>query len=68
MSVLSLFGVEVGPNDDFLGRVGQAEADLLNSWTWVQSRTCTLLLWYLQGSLVDLGYLGDHDRYCGFDR
>jgi hypothetical protein len=36
--------------------------------TWVQSRACTLLLWYLQGSLVDLGCLGDHDRCCGFDR
>jgi hypothetical protein len=25
-----LFGVEVGPDDDFLGRVGQAEANLLD--------------------------------------
>jgi hypothetical protein len=39
-----LFGVEVGPDDDFLGCVGQAEANLLDSWTWVQSRACTLLL------------------------
>jgi hypothetical protein len=62
-----LFGVEVGPDDDFLGCVGQAEANLLDSWTWVQSRSCTLLLWYLQGSLIDLGCLGDHDRCCGFD-
>jgi hypothetical protein len=28
-----LFGVEVVPNDDFLGRVGQAKADLLDGWT-----------------------------------
>jgi hypothetical protein len=42
-----LFGVEVGPDDDFLGCVGQAEANLLDSRTWVQSRACTLLLWYL---------------------
>jgi hypothetical protein len=48
-----LFGVEGGPDDDFLGCVGQAEANLLDSWTWVQIRACTLLLWYLQGSLVD---------------
>jgi hypothetical protein len=26
-----LFGVEVGPDDDFLGCVGQAEANLLHS-------------------------------------
>jgi hypothetical protein len=26
-----LFGVEVGPDDDFLGCVGQAEANLLDS-------------------------------------
>jgi hypothetical protein len=26
-----LFGVEVGPDDNFLGCVGQAEANLLNS-------------------------------------
>jgi hypothetical protein len=50
-----LFGVEVGPDEDFLGCVGQAEANLIDGWTWVQSRACTLLLWYLQGSLVDLG-------------
>jgi hypothetical protein len=43
-----LFGVEVGPDDDFLGCIGQAEANLLDSWTWVQSCACTLLLWYLQ--------------------
>jgi hypothetical protein len=61
------FGVEVGPDDDFLGCVGQAEANFLDSQTRVQGRTCTLLLWYLQGSLVDLGCLGDHDRCCGFD-
>jgi hypothetical protein len=30
-----LFGVEVGPDDDFLGCVEQAEANLLYSWTWV---------------------------------
>jgi hypothetical protein len=29
-----LFGVEVGPDDDFFGCVGQAEANLLDSWTW----------------------------------
>jgi hypothetical protein len=29
-----LFGVEVGPDDNFLGCVGQAEANLLDSWTW----------------------------------
>jgi hypothetical protein len=28
-----LFGVEVDPNDNFLGCVGQAEANLLYSWT-----------------------------------
>jgi hypothetical protein len=28
-----LFGVEVGPDDDFLGCVGQAEANLLDGWT-----------------------------------
>jgi hypothetical protein len=49
-----LFGVEVGPDDDFLGCVRQAEANLLDSWTCVQSRSCMLLLWYLQSSLVDL--------------
>jgi hypothetical protein len=32
-----LFGVEVGPDDDFLECNGQAEANLLYSWTWVQS-------------------------------
>jgi hypothetical protein len=63
-----LFVVEVGPDDDFLGCVGRAEANLLDSWTSVQSRTCTLLLWYVQGSLVDLGYLGNHDLCLGFDR
>jgi hypothetical protein len=26
-----LFGVEVGPDDDFLGCIGQAEANLLDS-------------------------------------
>jgi hypothetical protein len=62
-----LFGVEVGPDDDFLGCVGQPEANLLDSWTWVQGRACAFLLWCLQGSLVDLGCLGDHDRCCGFD-
>jgi hypothetical protein len=30
-----LFGVEVGPDDDFLGCVGQAEANLLDSWNRV---------------------------------
>jgi hypothetical protein len=30
-----LFGVEVGPDDNFLGCVGQVEANLLDSWTWV---------------------------------
>jgi hypothetical protein len=63
-----LFWVEVSPNNDFLGCVGQADANLLDSWTWVHGRACTLLLWYLQGSLVDLGCLGDHDHCCGFDR
>jgi hypothetical protein len=61
-----LIGVEVGPDDDFFGCVGQAQANLLDSWTWVQTRTCTLLLWYLKGSLTDLGCLGNHDRCCGF--
>jgi hypothetical protein len=32
-----LFGVEVGPDDDFLACVGQAEANFLNGWTWVQA-------------------------------
>jgi hypothetical protein len=50
-----LFGVEVGPDDDFFGCVGQAEANLLDGRTWVQSCTCTLQLWYLQSCLVDLG-------------
>jgi hypothetical protein len=27
-----LFGVEIGPNDNFLGRVEQAMADFLHSW------------------------------------
>jgi hypothetical protein len=62
-----LFRVEVGLDDDFLG-CGQAEANLLDSWTWVQSRACALLLWYLKGSLIDLGCLDDHDCCCGFDR
>jgi hypothetical protein len=57
-----LFRDEVGPGDDFLGCVRQADANLLDSWTWVQGCACALLLWYLQSSLVDLGYLGDHDR------
>jgi hypothetical protein len=30
-----LFGIEVSPDDDFLGCVGQAEENLLDSWTWV---------------------------------
>jgi hypothetical protein len=30
-----LFGVEVGPDDNFLGCVRQAEANFLDSWTWV---------------------------------
>jgi hypothetical protein len=30
-----LFWVEVGPDDDFLGCVGQAEANSLDGWTWV---------------------------------
>jgi hypothetical protein len=63
-----LFGVEVSLDDNFLGCVGQAEANLLDSWTWVQSCTCMLLLRYLQSGLVDLGYLGDHDHCCVFDR
>jgi hypothetical protein len=62
-----LFGVQVGPDDNFLGCVGQAKVNLFDSWTWVQSCSCTLLLWYLQSSLVDLGCLGDHDRYSYFD-
>jgi hypothetical protein len=57
-----LFGVEVGPNDDFLGCVGQAEANLLYSWTWVQGCACALLLRHLQSGLVDLGCLGDLNR------
>jgi hypothetical protein len=28
-----LFGVEVGPDGDFLGCVGQTEANLLDGWT-----------------------------------
>jgi hypothetical protein len=63
-----LFGVEIGPDDNFLGCVGQAETNFLDSWTWVQSCACTLLFWYLQSGLVYLGCLGDHDRCCGFDR
>jgi hypothetical protein len=39
-----LFEVEVGPDDDFLGCVRQVEANLLDSWTWVQSGACALLL------------------------
>jgi hypothetical protein len=39
-----LFAVEVGADKDFLGCVRQAEANLLDSWTWVQSCGCTLLL------------------------
>jgi hypothetical protein len=39
-----LFGVEVGPDDHFLGCVGQAEANFLDSRTRVQGRACTLLL------------------------
>jgi hypothetical protein len=42
-----LFGVEVGPYDDFLGCVGQAKANLLDSRTQVQSCSCALLLWHL---------------------
>jgi hypothetical protein len=57
-----LFGVEVGPDDDFLGCVGQVEANLLDGWTWVQSCACTVLLRYLKSSLVDLSCLSDHDR------
>jgi hypothetical protein len=30
-----LFGVKVGPDDDFLGCVGHGEANLLDGWTWV---------------------------------
>jgi hypothetical protein len=30
-----LFGVEVGPDDDYLGCTGQAEANFLDGWTWV---------------------------------
>jgi hypothetical protein len=30
-----LFGVEVGPDDDFLGRIRQAEANFLHNWAWV---------------------------------
>jgi hypothetical protein len=30
-----LFGVKVGLDDDFLGCVRQAEANLLDGWTWV---------------------------------
>jgi hypothetical protein len=30
-----LSGVEVSPNDDFLGCAEQAEENLLDSWTWV---------------------------------
>jgi hypothetical protein len=57
-----LFGVEVGADDDFLGCVGQADANLLDCWTWVESRASTLLFWYLKSSLVDLGCLSNHDR------
>jgi hypothetical protein len=32
-----LFGVEVGPDNDFLGCVGQTEANLLDGWTWVKA-------------------------------
>jgi hypothetical protein len=59
-----LFGVEVVHDDDFLGCVGQTEANLLDGWTWVQSCACTLLLRYLKSSLADLGCLsvGDSPR------
>jgi hypothetical protein len=33
VSASSYLGVEVGPDDDFLGCVGQAEANLLDGWT-----------------------------------
>jgi hypothetical protein len=62
-----LFGVEVSPDDDFLGCVGQVEANLLGGWTSVQSCACALLLRYLKSSLVDLGCLSDHDCCCSFD-
>jgi hypothetical protein len=62
-----LFGVEVGPDDDFLGCVRQVEANLLDSWTQFQRCGCALLLWYLQSCLVDLSCLSDHHRCCGFD-
>jgi hypothetical protein len=42
-----LFGVEVGPYDDFFGCVRQAKANFLDSWTWVQGCARAFLLWYL---------------------
>jgi hypothetical protein len=42
-----LFGVEVGPDNDFLACIRRAEANLLDSWTWVQGCTCVFLLWHL---------------------
>jgi hypothetical protein len=59
-----LFGVEVGPDGDFLGCVGLAEENSLHSRAWVQGCVRALLLWHLQGGSVDVGSLSDHDRYC----
>jgi hypothetical protein len=42
-----LFGVEVGPDDDFLGCVRQTKANFLYNWTWVQSCASALWLWHL---------------------
>jgi hypothetical protein len=39
-----LLRVEVGPDGDFLGCVGQAGANFLHSWTWIQGCGCTLLI------------------------
>jgi hypothetical protein len=63
-----LFGIMVSPDGDFLGCVGQAEANFLHYGTCVQGSGCALLFWHLQSSLVDLGGLSGHDRSCGLTR
>jgi hypothetical protein len=42
-----LFGVEIGPDDDFLGCVWQNRENFLHSWAWVQGCACALLLQHL---------------------
>jgi hypothetical protein len=59
-----LFGVEVGPDGDFLGCVEQAEENFLHNGTWVQGCSCALLLWHLQSGLVHLGGISDHMTFA----